>query len=132
MDYFDFFNPKTKTTNMVKSPTYYDFSDSLPQKDRRFDLPSAFVRRRRVAGRREDILDWTAEPAGRNRHRGCRCGGCPKARGASVEKWRKYFFSGWAKGLKSRGLAFGFFCRKCVKKVEKIFCIQKFLLTLQS
>ena len=31
MDYFDFFNPKTKTTNMVKSPTYYDFSDSLPQ-----------------------------------------------------------------------------------------------------
>ena len=30
MDYFDFFNPKTKTTNMVKSPTYYDFSDSLP------------------------------------------------------------------------------------------------------
>ena len=103
-----------------------------PPKDRRFALPSAFVRRRRVAGRREDILDWTAEPAGRNRHRGCRCGGCPKARGASVEKWRKYFFSGWAKGLKSRGLAFGFFCRKCAKKVEKIFCIQKFLLTLQS
>ena len=30
MDYFDFFNPKTKTTNMVKSTTYYDFSDSLP------------------------------------------------------------------------------------------------------
>jgi hypothetical protein len=31
MNYFDFFNPKAKTTNMVKSPTYYDFSDSLPQ-----------------------------------------------------------------------------------------------------
>ena len=40
MDYFDFFNPKAKTTNMVKSPTYYDFSDSLPPPVRRIH-PSA-------------------------------------------------------------------------------------------
>ena len=38
MDYFDFFNPKTKTTNMVKSPTYYDFSDSLPRSQRKSNV----------------------------------------------------------------------------------------------
>ena len=45
MDYFDFFNPKAKTTNMVKSPTYYDFSDSLPHAAKhRKTFVMAFIR----------------------------------------------------------------------------------------